>query len=164
MRVLGVDPGTYHLGVGVVDYDDGDFLHMYSTVVSPAKRGELPERLAYLYENLCDIAGQWVPDEMAIEQPFASRNVKAAMAIGQAQGIAMLVAAQRQVPVTTYPPRRIKQAVTDYGGSSKEQVQEMVVALLGREEVFESSDEADALAVAICHINSNRSTDIVFLD
>jgi crossover junction endodeoxyribonuclease RuvC len=164
MRVLGVDPGTYHLGVGVVDYDDGDFRHMYSAVVSPAKSGALPHRLAYLYEHLCDIIRQWVPDEVAIEQPFASRNVKAAMAIGQAQAIAMLVAAQSQVPVTTYPPRRIKQAVTDYGGSSKEQVQEMVAALLGGEEVFESSDEADALAVAICHINSNRSADIVFLD
>lgn len=86
------------------------------------------------------------------------------MAIGQAQAIAMLVAAQRQLSVTTYAPRQIKLAVTDYGGSSKEQVQEMVAALLGGEDVFESPDEADALAVAICHINANRTADIVFLD
>lgn len=162
--MLGVDPGTYHLGVAVVDYDDGDFRRIYSSVLSPLNHDKLPARLAFLYDSLSEVVGRWRPDEVAIEQPFASQNVKSAMAIGQAQAIAMLVAAQRRLPVKAYAPRQIKLAVTDYGGSSKEQVQEMVAVLLGGQDVFDSPDEADALAVAICHINANSTADVVFLD
>ena len=163
VRVLGIDPGTYHLGVGVVDYDD-EARHVYSTIVSPKKSKNLPERLAHLYESLNDVAARWSPDEMAIEQPFAAKNVSAAMAIGHAQAIAMLVAAQRGMPSTTYAPRQIKQAVTDYGGSSKEQVRDMVAVMLDIQDEFESSDESDALAVALCHIHATQASDLVFID
>ncbi len=163
MRVLGIDPGTYHLGVGVVDYDD-DAHHVYSAIVSPKRSKKLPERLAHLYEGLSEIVAQWSPDEMAIEQPFASKNVSAAMAIGHAQAIAMLVAAQSQLPTTTYAPRQIKQAVTDYGGSSKEQVREMVAVMLDKHGEIEQSDESDALAVALCHIHATQASELVFLD
>ena len=163
VRVLGIDPGTYHLGVGVVDYDD-ETRHVYSTIVSPKRSKNLPDRLAHLYESLNEVAARWSPDEMAIEQPFAAKNVSAAMAIGHAQAIAMLVAAQRQMPTTTYAPRQIKQAVTDYGGSSKEQVREMVAVMLDKHDELESSDESDALAVALCHIHATQASDLVFLD
>ena len=163
VRVLGIDPGTYHLGVGVVDYDD-ETRHVYSTIVSPKRSKNLPDRLAHLYESLNEVAARWSPDEMAIEQPFAAKNVSAAMAIGHAQAIAMLVAAQRQMPTTTYAPRQIKQAVTDYGGSSKEQVREMVAVMLDKHDELESSDESDALAVALCHIHAIQASDLVFLD
>ena len=163
VRVLGIDPGTYHLGVGVVDYDD-ETRHVYSAIVSPKRSEKLPNRLALLYEGLNEVAARWTPDEMAIEQPFAAKNVKAAMAIGHAQAIAMLVAAQRQMPTTTYAPSQIKQAVTDYGGSSKEQVREMVAIMLDKHDEFESPDESDALAVALCHIHATQASDLVFLD
>ena len=163
MRVLGIDPGTYHLGVGVVDCDD-ELRHVYSAIVSPSRNRNLPDRLAHLHESLIEVVERWTPDEMAIEQPFAAKNVRAAMAIGHAQAVAMLVAAQRHVPTTTYAPRQIKQAITDYGGSSKEQVREMVAVMLDKDCAFESSDEADALAVAICHLHAAQTADIVFLD
>lgn len=163
MRVLGIDPGTYQLGVGVVDCGD-ELRHVYSAIVSPSRNRKLPDRLAHIHERLSEVVERWTPDEMAIEQPFAAKNVKAAMAIGHAQAIAMLVAAQRRVPATTYAPRQIKQAVTDYGGSSKEQVREMVSVMLDKDCVFESSDEADALAVAICHVHATQTADITFLD
>ncbi len=163
MRVLGIDPGTYQLGVGVVDCGD-ELRHVYSAIVSPSRNRKLPDRLAHIHERLSEVVERWTPDEMAIEQPFAAKNVKAAMAIGHAQAIAMLVAAQRRVPATTYAPRQIKQAVTDYGGSSKEQVREMVSVMLDKARVFESSDEADALAVAICHAHATQTADITFLD
>lgn len=163
MRVLGIDPGTYQLGVGVVDCGD-ELRHVYSAIVSPSRNRKLPDRLAHIHERLSEVVERWTPDEMAIEQPFAAKNVKAAMAIGHAQAIAMLVAAQRRVPATTYAPRQIKQAVTDYGGSSKEQVREMVSVMLDKDRVFESSDEADALAVAICHAHATQTADITFLD
>jgi crossover junction endodeoxyribonuclease RuvC len=94
---------------------------------------------------------------MAIEEPFVARNVRAAMAIGQAQAVAMVAAADQGMSVSGYAPREIKRSVTDYGGSSKEQVQEMIRVLLGLpDELVQSSDAADALAVAICHINASR--------
>lgn len=163
MRVLGIDPGTYHLGVGVVDCGD-ELRHVYSAIVSPSRNRNLPDRLAHLHESLSEVVERWTPDEMAIEQPFAAKNVRAAMAIGHAQAVAMLVAAQRRVPATTYAPRQIKQAITDYGGSSKEQVREMVAVMLDKDCAFESSDEADALAVAICHVHATQTADITFLD
>ena len=163
VRVLGIDPGTYHLGVGVVDYDD-EARHVYSTIVSPKRSQNLPDRLAHLYENLSKVAARWLPDEMAIEQPFAAKNVSAAMAIGHAQAIAMLVAAQRGIPSTTYAPRQIKQAVTDYGGSSKDQVREMVAVMLDKHNELESTDESDALAVALCHIHATQASDLVFIE
>ena len=97
----------------------------------------------------------WSPTEVAIEQPFAAQNVRAAMAIGQAQAVAMVIAARNGLHISSYAPRSVKQAVTDYGGSSKEQVQEMVRVLLGLSET-PSTDAADALAVAICHINAGE--------
>ncbi len=163
MRVIGIDPGTYHLGVGVVDYCD-EPRHVYSTIVSPKRSENLPNRLAHLYENLSEIAARWSPDEMAIEQPFASKNIRAAMAIGHAQAVALLVAAQSGIPSATYAPRQIKQAVTDYGGSSKEQVREMVAVMLDKHDELEAVDESDALAVALCHIHTARASDIVILE
>ena len=100
------------------------------------------------------------PEVVAIESPFVSRNVKAAVAVGQAQAVAMIAAASHGVPVATYAPREVKKAVTDYGGSSKEQVQGMVQALLGLSEPLEPPDKADALAVAICHIQSTQTVGI----
>ena len=98
---------------------------------------------------------------MAIEEPFAARNVRAAMAIGHAQAVAMVAAAGHKLPVSSYAPRQVKLAVTDFGGSSKEQVQEMVKLLLGLDAPPESLDASDALAVAICHISASRAEELV---
>ncbi len=156
MRVLGIDPGTYKMGVGIVSSDGSSMWMDYLEVVSPKRRDPLHARLGFLFDELSRVVMEWAPSQVAIEQPFASRNVKSAMAIGQAQAVAMIVAARRGLPVSAYAPRAVKQAVTDYGGSSKEQVQEMVRALLGLPEI-PSTDAADALAIAICHINASES-------
>ena len=154
-RVLGVDPGTYKMGVGVVD-SHGDGLSLaYSGVLVPRRRDPISDRLHYLFAQLSDAIRDWRPSAVAIEQPFVGRNVRSAMAIGHAQAVAMVAAAHNGLPVSNYAPRQVKQAVTNYGGSSKEQVQEMVKVLLGLDALSGSSDAADALAVAICHINSS---------
>ncbi len=155
MRVLGVDPGTYKMGVGVVDSDGGDFHLDYFGVLAPKRKDPLAARLGYLYQNLEKVLAERRPTEVAIEEPFAAKNVKAAMAIGQAQAVAMVAAASQGLPVTNYAPAQVKRAVTDHGGSSKEQVQEMVRVLLDLDAVPESMDATDALAVAICHINAS---------
>ncbi len=160
MRVLGVDPGTFKMGLGVVDAEEGELTHAYSCVLSPPRSKSLAERLHYLHDRLVEVVRQWQPAVVAIEEPFVARNVRAAMAVGQAQAVAMVVAAQHALAVATYSPREVKRAVTDYGASSKDQVQEMVKLLLALPAVPCSSDEADALAVAICHVNASRAGEL----
>jgi crossover junction endodeoxyribonuclease RuvC len=163
LLVLGIDPGTYSMGVGAVEVDGDQYAVTLSTALSPPRKAEIAERLAWLHEQLDSIVKDLNPEVVAIESPFVSRNVKAAVAVGQSQAVAMIAAASHGVPVATYAPREVKKAVTDYGGSSKEQVQEMVKVLLDLQEPPQPSDAADALAVAICHINASQGRDALLL-
>ena len=161
IRVLGIDPGTFNMGVGVVDSEDGKLTRVYSGVLSPGRDSPLAQRLHYLYEQVLETMQEWRPSLVAIEEPFVARNPRSAMAVGQAQAVAMVAAAHCGLTVSSYAPRAVKKAVTDYGGSSKEQVQQMVKVMLGlSEDSWQSSDAADALAVAICHIGAVRVTEI----
>lgn len=164
MRTLGIDPGTLHMGLGVVDSQEGRLTLAHLGVLSASRSKPLAERLRCLYEGLLEYIAEWQPSVAAIEEPFVARNVRSAMAVGQAQAVAMLAAASRGLPVHTYSPREVKQAVTDYGGSSKEQVQEMVRVLLGLPETPRPADAADALAVAICHINASHVHGLTILE
>ncbi len=162
MRVLGVDPGTFRMGVGVVDSEQGELSLVYSGVLTPTKSDSLSVRLHYVYEKLIQLMQEWTPSAVAIEEPFVARNVKAAMAVGQAQGVAMVAAAHHGLEAYGYSPRSVKQSVTDYGGSSKSQVQDMIGILLGLpDESRQPSDAADALAVAICHINASHVSQLI---
>jgi len=153
MRVLGIDPGTATMGYGVIeDRDDEIALVDCGALVTPS-RSTIGERLSYLYNELLKVISRYQPDAMAIEQPFVSKNVKSALAVGRAQAVAILAAANRGIPSYEYTPTQVKQRVTDYGASSKEQIQEMVRLQLGLSQVPEPSDAADALAVAICHLS-----------
>lgn len=156
LRVLGIDPGTHRMGVGILASSNAEVTVVYTGVLAPEKGNPLANRLCYLFLHLSEIIDKFSPDEVAIEEPFASRNIRTAMAIGQAQAVAMVAAAQHKLPISSYAPRRVKQSVTDHGGSSKIQVQEMVAVLLGLDTLPDSFDAADALAVAICHINSTE--------
>jgi crossover junction endodeoxyribonuclease RuvC len=152
MRVLGIDPGTITMGYGVIEALDDEITLVDSSALTASQRSPMGERLNYLYQKLSEIISRYQPDAVAIEQPFVAKNVKAALAIGRAQAIAILAAASRGIPVYEYTPAQVKQRATNYGGSSKEQVQEMVKIQLGLPEVPQPSDAADALAVAICHL------------
>jgi crossover junction endodeoxyribonuclease RuvC len=109
-----------------------------------------------MYHRLLEIISRYQPDAVAIEQPFVSKNVKAALAVGRAQAIAILAAADKKIPTYEYTPAQVKQQVTNYGASSKEQVQEMVRLQLGLAQVPQPSDAADALAVALCHLHETH--------
>ena len=164
MRVLGIDPGTFKMGAGVVDSEEGEISLVYVGVLSASRADPLSQRLHRLYQQLMGVIEEWRPSEVAMENPFVSRNVRAAMAIGQAQSVAMVVAAHHGLPVSGYSPPEVKRAVTDYGASSKGQVQERVGALLGLEQPPRPSDAADALAVAICHINASQVHELATID
>ena len=156
MRSLGIDPGTYNMGVGVVNVDR-DALSLVDANVLKVRRGiARSERLHQLYSELLKYIALYEPDEVAIEEPFVARNVQSAIAVGQAQAVAMIAAAAAGLNVASYAPREVKLAVTGFGHSSKEQVQEMVFLTLGVVEQPMPLDASDALAVSICHINSRR--------
>ncbi len=160
MRVLGIDPGTYNMGVGVVDAHGSDLSLVHVSVLAPRRADPLPARLHAMSRGLGDLLRDLTPGSAAIEEPFVARNVRAAMAVAQAQAAAMIACAAHGLEVTGYTPRQVKQAVTDYGGSSKEQVQAMVRALLEIDHIPGPADAADALAVAICHVNAGRALEL----
>jgi crossover junction endodeoxyribonuclease RuvC len=155
MRILGIDPGTINLGYGIVD-DEGGMQVIDCGVLNLPPRLSLEERLRSVYAKLSDVITEYHPQEVAIEEPFVGRNIRSTLAIGRAQAVAILAAANQELPVYYYSPARIKQQVADYGRSDKEQMHEMVKIQLGLSQLPQPSDAADALAVAICHIQQCR--------
>jgi len=158
MIILGIDPGTIQLGYGIVASDGDTFRAIAFGAVKC--RGELPERLCHLYAELDKIIAQYQPEVVAVETPFVGENARSAIAIGKAQAVAILAAAQRGISVFEYPPATVKRHVADYGASSKEQVQTMVKLLLEMAEPPQPFDAADALAVAICHAREAKLQEI----
>jgi crossover junction endodeoxyribonuclease RuvC len=161
MRVLGIDPGTVTMGYGVVDeVDETLTVAEYGAITAPS-RSPIGERLCFMYERLLKIISSKRPDVMAVEQPFVAKNARSALAIGRSQAVAILAAAIQRVPVYEYTPAQIKQRVSNFGGSSKEQIQEMVKLQLNMRELAEPADASDALAVALCHLSETRFSRIV---
>ena len=156
MRVLGIDPGTVNLGYGVVDEAGDGMAMVVCGVLSLPSKVPVEQRLSSLYKKLCEVVARYRPDEVAIEEPFVAGNARSALAIGRAQAIAILAAADKNLPVFRYLPKQVKQRVTTYGGSDKEQVQEMVRLQLGLAQPPQPNDAADALAVAICHLQQKH--------
>ena len=152
MRVLGIDPGTITMGYGVIESRDSDVsLIKYGALNTPS-RSPIGERLSFLYDKLIKVILEYKPEAVAVEQPFVAKNAKSAFAVGRAQAVAILAAAKCHVPCYEYTPREIKQRVADYGASGKEQIQQMVMLQLGLSQIPDPSDAADALAVALCHL------------
>ncbi len=159
MRILGVDPGTRTMGYGLLDFDgEQPRCVAWGTLPGGASR-EIGERLHKLHTGLQDVAARWAPDELAIEEPFVSpqRGAKSAVAVGQAQAVALLVAVQRGMTVRRYPPAKVKSAAANYGSGSKEQVQRSVQLLLGLGADPMPEDASDAIAVALCHVQELRA-------
>lgn len=152
MRVLGIDPGTIHMGFGLIEEDgDSPVLLECGVLEAPAKT-PIEFRLLTMYRGLIDILERSRPQAVAIEEPFvvqAARN--SAMAVGEARAIAMVAAAGAGIPVFQYTPSKVRVVVTSYGASDKLQVQQMVGLLLQQQLAGQSLDACDALAVAICH-------------
>lgn len=148
-RIIGVDPGSRSTGYGVVDAVGTRLVHVASGRVR-AGDGDWPGRLRRIFEELGGTLDAHVPQEFAIEKVFMHRNPASALKLGQARGVAILAASMRSLPVHEYSPNEVKQAVTGKGHASKEQIQYMTRILLALSEPPQS-DQADALAVAICH-------------
>jgi crossover junction endodeoxyribonuclease RuvC len=157
MLAIGIDPGTATTGYGLVRVDpDGSLLAVEYGVITTPKNTPAAERLVMLYDQLGDILRGHKPETAAVEKLFFQKNVTTAISVGQARGVIMLALAQAGLEVFEYTPNEIKQAVVGYGSAGKRQVQEMVRVLLALDDIPRPDDAADALAVAITHVNTNR--------
>jgi crossover junction endodeoxyribonuclease RuvC len=155
--VLGIDPGTATIGYALVhDLPDGNCQAVDYGVITTSKEDSASERLVQLYNRLNEILSLHHPDSAAVEKLFFARNVTTAIGVGQARGVVMLALAQAGLEVGEYTPNEVKQAVTGYGGADKKQVQEMVRVLLLLDKIPRPDDAADALAIAITHLNTRR--------
>ena len=161
MVVLGIDPGTATTGYGLVREIEGELQLVACGVVETPAGQPLPVRLQTIYCELRSLIERHRPAAAAVERLFFSRNVRTAMSVGEARGVALLALADAGLDIGEYDPMAIKQAVTGYGGADKRQVQEMVRALLKMDEVPRPDDAADGLAVAICHLHAMRLRSMV---
>ncbi len=164
MLVLGIDPGTATTGYGLVrETSDGSLeVVAFGVIITPAGT-PMEKRLHLLHQQLTAIILLHHPTTGAVEKLFFERNVTTAIAVGQARGVALLALAQNGLSVAEYTPLEVKQAVAGFGNADKQQVQQMVRALLGLKEVPRPDDAADALAIAITHLHSKKLRDLEWL-
>lgn len=155
MRILGVDPGSITTGFGVIDYEKGKLLLVEQGAIGTRRGAELPERLGVIHEGLREVIARTRPQAIAVETPFAGKNVNSLIQLAHARGVVLLVARTAELEIFEYAPRSVKSAVVGYGGAEKEQVAKMVRMLIpGCGTVKMSADATDALAIAICHAHT----------
>lgn len=152
--LLGIDPGSRKTGFGIINALNGRYEYVASGVVRLPETA-LPERLQIIFASVCEIIEEYNPQEMAIEQVFLSKNANSALKLGQARGAAIVAATSRELPVSEYEAKKVKQSVVGNGGADKFQVQHMVKQLL-KLSATPQEDAADALAIAICHANTQQ--------
>lgn len=155
MIILGIDPGSRVTGFGVIRFQANKYAYLGSGCIRTTSE-DLPGRLATIFDGVSAIIQDYKPNEFAIEQVFMAKNADSALKLGQARGAAIVAATQAKLNVYEYAARQIKQAVVGQGAAQKSQVQHMVMQLLDLTKAPQS-DAADALAIAICHANSNQS-------
>lgn len=152
--IIGIDPGTNLMGYGVVGVNGKSAEVITLGVIQLNRFEDHYLRLRRIFERVTALVDQYKPDEMALEAPFFGKNVQSMLKLGRAQGVAMAAALERDVPITEYEPRKVKQAITGTGGASKEQVREMLRRTLKLSDASLDGlplDATDALAVAMCH-------------
>jgi crossover junction endodeoxyribonuclease RuvC len=149
--ILGIDPGTSVMGYGIIHIQGKKLVLLHFGIIQLSKIVGHPDKLKRIFDRLDGLIGEYKPDEMAIEAPFFGKNVQSMMKLGRAQGVAIAAALKNNVPFEEYTPRRIKQAITGNGNSSKEQVAAMLQSLLNFEEMPKYLDATDGLAAAVCH-------------
>jgi crossover junction endodeoxyribonuclease RuvC len=154
VRIFGIDPGSERTGYGCVEADGSRYRLVACGAITLRAADAFPQRLARIHQELAALLGEFRPDCVAIENLFHANNVRSALKLGHARGVAMLAAVEAGCPVIEYSPAEIKRAVVGYGRAEKHQVAQMIKLLLGLSAAPTPFDATDALAVAICHLHS----------
>lgn len=156
MVILGIDPGTAITGFGLIAKQGNHLKRITFGVIRTNPEIGMALRLKQIHHELHTIIEEYRPDVMAVEQLFFNKNVRTALAVGQARGVVLLTGAETGLEIMEYTPLQVKTAVVGYGRAEKMQVQEMVRMLLCLNEIPKPDDAADALAIAICHAHSHK--------
>jgi len=162
MIILGVDPGLSFTGWGLVKSAGPDSLSMISYGCIKTKPNQpITERLKIIYQTITELIKEYHPVEMAIEELFFLKEARTVASVGQARGAVLVAAAVENLPVYEYNPRHVKMSLTGYGSADKSQMQKMVKTILRLTEIPKPDDSADALAIAMCHINMKKMNAIM---
>ena len=151
MVILGIDPGLRNIGYGLINSEDNYIKIITSGNFTINSKLSFPERLKSIYDNIQDLLNDYNPDVMAIENVFVNKNANVSLKLGHARGVIILAVINRGIPITEYTPREIKQSIVGIGRASKTQIQAMILQILNLKNRKLQEDEADGLAVAICH-------------
>jgi crossover junction endodeoxyribonuclease RuvC len=160
IRIIGIDPGLRRTGWGIVESDGVRLTYVASGLLTSDSEEALAYRLREIYEGLCGVLANFRPQEAAVEETFVNKDARSTLKLGQARGMALLAPAQRGLRVAEYPPNLVKKTVTGTGHGEKRQIAAMVGFLLPKAK-FDSADEADALAIAICHASHRASAQML---
>ena len=158
MRVLGIDPGTAIVGYGIIDYIRNSYITVDYGCIFTDKNLDMEDRLVIIFDELSEIIEKFKPDAIAIEELFFFKNNKTVISVGQARGIIVLAGMKKGVKPVGYTPLQVKMGITGYGKADKKQVQLMVQRILKLDEIPKPDDAADALAIAVTHINASTSS------
>lgn len=156
MIIFGIDPGSERTGYGCIETDGRRHRLLACGTISAPARSAFPERLHVIHSGLVTLLATHRPDCVAIENIFHAKNVRSALKLGHARGVALLAASAAGIAIVEYTPAEIKRAVVGFGRAEKQQVGQMVKLLLGLDEPPSPHDAADAVAVAICHVHSSQ--------
>jgi crossover junction endodeoxyribonuclease RuvC len=156
VKIFGIDPGSERTGYGCVDTDGRRHRLVVCGAISAPPQSTFPERLLVIHAGLAALLAEHRPDCVAIENVFHAKNVRSALKLGHARGVALLAASQAGMTVVEYSPAEIKRAVVGFGRAEKHQVGAMIKLLLGLDAAPTPHDAADALAVAICHVHNSH--------
>lgn len=149
--ILGIDPGTNVMGYAIILIKGKNYSLIQCGVIQLKKYETHELKLKKIFERISGIIEEFLPDSMALEAPFFGVNVQSMLKLGRAQGVAMAAALSKEIPITEYSPKKVKQSVTGNGNASKEQVAAMLQTLFKLDELPKQFDATDALAVALCH-------------
>jgi crossover junction endodeoxyribonuclease RuvC len=153
--ILGLDPGTNVMGYAVIIVRASKLSLIQFGVIQMGKTGAHELKLKKIFDRVLSLVDEFHPDQVALEAPFFGKNVQSMLKLGRAQGVAMSAALYREVPITEYAPKKVKQSVTGNGNASKEQVAKMLMQIFNLKEIPKLFDASDALAVALCHHYQN---------
>jgi crossover junction endodeoxyribonuclease RuvC len=156
--IIGIDPGTRITGYGIIKLESKRFSPVDFGCIRPKKDLNTADVYKHIYEGIMHLLEKYSPIAMAVELQYVDKNVASALKLGMARGMAILASAMHEIPVFEYAPSKAKKSVVGTGSASKEQVQKMIKTLLGLSTLPEPQDAADALALAICHANTRRSS------
>lgn len=154
-RIIGIDPGLIHTGWAIIESNGSARKYISSGVILPPKNAELATRLAFIFNGVKEICEIWKPDECGIEITFVNKNPKTTLLLGHARAAAIIAVAVNNISVSEYEPNKIKKAITSAGHADKDQIYKMIKILLPAANP-KTSDESDAIAIALAHSNIAR--------